>query len=76
VQSENRVLTRGKGSFISGTLKGLAEYYGFSLNRLQFAFLFLFFCGVGLPIYIALWISIPSYSQREKLLNNLQRQSE
>jgi len=76
MQSENKLLTRAKGSFISGTLKGLSEYYGFSINRLQFAFLFLFFCGVGLPIYIALWISIPSYSQREKLLKELQIQQE
>jgi phage shock protein PspC (stress-responsive transcriptional regulator) len=50
VQSENKVLTRAKGSFISGALKGLSEYYSFSINRLQFTFIFIFFCGIGLSI--------------------------
>ncbi len=50
MQSENKVLIRTKGSLISGALKGLSKYYGFNINRLQFAFLFLFFCGFGLTI--------------------------
>lgn len=71
MQSEKRVLTRTKHGLITGTLRGLAEYYGLNLNGLQFVFLIAAFCGVGLVLYFVLWVSIPSYSQREKLIESI-----
>ena len=71
MDSNNKVLTRAEHGFISGTLRGLADYYGLNLNGLQFVFLIAGFFGIGLLIYALLWVSLPSYSQREILLRNL-----
>ncbi len=76
MQSDIKVLTKSKHGLVSGTLRGLADYYSLNLNGLQFVFLIAAFFGVGLVLYFVLWISIPSYSQREALLNDLQSRQE
>ncbi|WP_372870864.1 PspC domain-containing protein [Shewanella sp.] len=76
MQSNIKVLTKSKHGLVSGTLRGLADYYGLNLNGLQFVFLIAAFFGVGLVLYFVLWISIPSYSQRAILLNDLQSKQE
>jgi phage shock protein PspC (stress-responsive transcriptional regulator) len=64
-----KVLTRSQHGMITGTLRGFADYYDIELNRLQLLFILAtFFGGIGLVAYIALFFSIPSYSQREALL--------
>ncbi len=65
----NKVLTRTKHGIISGTLAGFAEYYGLRKSRLRLVFFILAFTGVGVLFYFLLWISIPSYSQRETFLD-------
>ena len=64
----DKVLTRSKNGTISGTLGGIAEYFGLRRGRLQFVFIVLAFMGGGFLLYFILWVSIPSYSQRAKLL--------
>jgi phage shock protein PspC (stress-responsive transcriptional regulator) len=76
MQSDNKVLTKSKHGLFSGTLRGLADYYSLNLNGLQFVFLIAAFFGIGLVLYFVLWISIPNYSQRKALLNNLQSKQE
>jgi phage shock protein PspC (stress-responsive transcriptional regulator) len=71
VKSNIKVLTKSKHGLVSGTLRGFADYYGLNLNRLQFVFLLAALFGVGFVLYFALWISIPNYSQKETLLNDL-----
>ncbi len=68
MDSSLKVLTRAKHGLISGSLSGLADYYGLSRGKLQFLFLLFFFFGFGVVLYIILWVSIPSYEQRETLL--------
>lgn len=70
MSSELKVLTKSKHGLISGTLRGLADYYSLNLNGLQLLFLIAGFCGVGIIIYFILWLSIPNYSQRAILLAN------
>ena len=76
MQSNIKVLTKSKHGLVSGTLRGLADYYSLNLNGLQFFFLIAAFFGVGLVLYFVLWISIPNYSQREALLHGLQSKHE
>ena len=76
MQSDNKVLTKSKHGLVSGTLRGLADYYSLNLNGLQFVFLIAAFFGFGLVLYFVLWISIPNYYQRKALLNNLQSKQE
>jgi len=76
VPSESKVLTKSKHGLVSGTLRGLADYYNLNLNGLQFVFLIAGFFGVGVILYFVLWISIPNYSQREVLLNDLHSKQE
>lgn len=76
MQSNIKVLTKSKHGLISGTLRGLADYYSLNLNGLQFVFLIAAFFGVGLVLYFVLWISIPSYSHRDVLLKELQSKQE
>ena len=76
MQSNSKVLTKSKHGLVSGTLRGLADYYSLNLNGLQFVFLIAAFFGVGLILYFVLWISIPNYSQRDILLNELQSKQE
>lgn len=64
-----RVLTRAKHGVVSGTLAGFAEYYNLNLAGLRFVFLVtLLFGGLGLIFYIVLRLSIPAYSERERLI--------
>lgn len=74
--SKDRVLTRSNNGFISGTLKGLANYYGLRLGRLRLFFVILLFFGIGLFLYLALWACIPSYAQRDYLLEKLRTQQD
>lgn len=76
MKSNTKVLTKSKHGLVSGTLRGLADYYSLNLNGLQFVFLIAAFFGVGFVLYFVLWISIPSFSQRETLLNDLQIREE
>lgn len=43
----DKVLTRSKNGVISGTLGGIAEYFGLRRGRLQFVFIVLAFMGEG-----------------------------
>ena len=76
MQSDSKVLTKSKHGLVSGTLRGLADYYSLNLNGLQLVFIIAVFFGIGLVLYFVLWISIPSYSQKEALLNELQSKQE
>lgn len=69
---EHRVLTRSKHGLVSGTLRGMANYYHLNLNGLQLVFLIAAIFGFGFVIYLVLWMSIPAYSKREKLLREAQ----
>jgi len=73
MKQKGSVLTRSKHGIISGTLSGLAKHFGISKSRLRFVFLLLAFIGIGFIFYFVLWISIPSYAQRELLLAKLDR---
>jgi phage shock protein C len=46
---------------IAGVCAGLADYFGVDVTivRLVFALLFLLPHGIGLPLYIILWIVMP-----------------
>lgn len=76
MESNIKVLTRSKHGLVSGTLRGLADYYSFNLNGLQFVFLIAAFFGIGFVLYFVLWVSIPSYSKRAGLLNELKSNQE
>lgn len=69
-----KILTRLNNGYVSGTLKGLADYYGLRLGRLRLFFVLMMFCGVGIFIYFVLWLCIPSYSQRSYLLEKRRQQ--
>lgn len=69
--TETKVLTRSKHGLLSGTLRGFADYYNLNLGGLQLVFIILAFTGFGLILYLVLWMSIPSYSKREELLNEI-----
>ena len=69
---EHRVLTRSKHGLVSGTLRGMANYYHLNLNGLQLVFLIAALFGFGLVIYLVLWMSIPAYSKRQTLLQAAQ----
>lgn len=69
---EHRVLTRSKHGLVSGTLRGMANYYHLNLNGLQLVFLIAAFLGFGFVIYLVLWMSIHAYSKREELLQAAQ----
>jgi len=68
MHSDIKVLTKSQHGLISGTLRGLADYYGLKLNRLQLVFIISAFFGVGFVFYFILWVSLPSYTQRETLI--------
>lgn len=68
MDTDNKVLTRAKHGVISGTLAGFADYYNLNCSGLRFVFFILLFCGFGFIMYLVLWMSIPRYSAREKLL--------
>lgn len=68
MQPYTKVLTKSKHGVITGTLRGMADYYNLNLNGLQFVFLISAFFGVGFILYFVLCISIPSYAKREALL--------
>ncbi|WP_157813541.1 PspC domain-containing protein [Pseudoalteromonas spongiae] len=76
MESNRKVLTRAKHGSVTGTLRGLADYYCLNLNGLQFVFLIAALFGVGFLIYFALWLSIPSYSQRAVFLQELESKKE
>ena len=71
MKQNGKVLTKSKHGIVSGTLSGLAKHFGIRRGRLQFVFLILGFMGIGFVFYFVLWISIPNYSQRAELLQNL-----
>lgn len=73
---EHRVLTRSKHGLVSGTLRGMANYYHLNFNGLQLVFLIAAFLGFGFVIYLVLWMSIPAYSKREELLQAAQARSQ
>ena len=54
-------LTRSRDNrMIAGICAGFAQHYGWDLNLTRiFTFLLIFFTGVGLLVYLALWIIIP-----------------
>ena len=70
----HKVLTRSKHGLVSGTLSGLADHFGIRKGRLQLVFLFLAFVGIGFVFYFVLWASIPSYAQRDLLLEKLENE--
>jgi len=76
MDKEQSVLTRSKHGLLTGTLRGLANYYGLSLNKLQLVFVILGFMGIGFVFYFVLWVSVPSYSQRAYLLQELRAKQE
>ena len=76
MNSNKKVLTRSKHGLITGTLRGFADYYDLNLTKLQFVFVIFALFGIGFVIYFVLWISIPSYSQRELLLADLEKRNE
>lgn len=76
MNSKKKVLTRSKHGLITGTLRGFADYYDLNLTKLQFVFVISALFGIGFVIYFVLWISIPSYSQRELLLADLEKRNE
>lgn len=76
MKSKTRVLTRSKHGLVTGTLRGFADYYGLSLTKLQLVFLIAACFGVGLVAYFALWLSIPGYSQRARLLQELEAEQQ
>ncbi len=60
-QPEKRRLYRSHDRVIGGVCAGLAEYFGFNLTALRIiVFLFTFFGGLSLWVYIILWILIPN----------------
>ncbi len=69
--SNIKVLTRSNKGLITGTLTGLAEHFGLNKSKLQLVFVILAFMGVGFMVYFILWISIPSYDQRDGLTQDL-----
>ena len=72
MDNNEQVLTRTKHGIVSGTLGGIAEYFGIRKGRLRFVFLILGFFGIGFIFYFILWLSIPSYAQRISLLAELE----
>lgn len=76
MQSNIKVLTKSKQGLVSGTLSGLADYYSLNQHGLQFVFFIAAFFGIGLVLYFVLWISIPNYSQRAALIDDLHRRQE
>ena len=52
----------------------MASYYHLNLNGLQLVFLIAAFFGIGFVFYAVLWLSIPSYTRREALLQKARAQ--
>ncbi|GHF98036.1 PspC domain-containing protein [Thalassotalea marina] len=75
MQPYTKVLTKSKHGLVTGTLRGMADYYNLNLAGLQFVFLIAAFFGVGIILYVVLCISIPSYKDRAALLKERQNQS-
>jgi phage shock protein C len=45
---------------IAGLCAGFAQHYGWDLNLTRIVtFLIIFFTGIGLLVYLALWVIIP-----------------
>lgn len=70
MESNERVLTRARDGMITGTLKGLADYYGLKLDALRLFFTITAFFGIGVVAYFVLWVCLPSYSQRNILISS------
>lgn len=66
---EEKVLTRAKHGFLTGTLAGFADYYNLSVSGLKLVFIILTLCGgMGIIFYLVLRLSIPAYTERPRLL--------
>jgi phage shock protein C len=54
-------LTRSRENrMIAGLCAGFAQHYGWDLNLTRIlTFLIIFFTGIGLLVYLALWVIIP-----------------
>ncbi len=60
-QPEKQRLYRSRDRVIGGVCAGLAEYFGINLTALRIiVFLFTFFGGLSLWLYLVLWILIPN----------------
>ena len=57
---EEKRITRSKNKMLAGVCAGLAEYFNIDpvLMRVAFALVGLF-GGIGVPLYIILWIVMP-----------------
>lgn len=63
--SANRRLLRTYPRVVAGVCAGLAEYFGLDTTLVRvITALLLIFGGVGLWVYIVLWIVIPSAPRR------------
>lgn len=76
METEAKVLTRSKHGLLTGSLRGLADYYGLNLNKLQLVFVVLGVFGIGFVFYFVLWVSLPSYSQRAYLLQEMRERQQ
>ncbi len=67
--SQRRLYRDSVRSYIAGVCSGLAEYFGTDPIVIRIIFLFLLlFKGVGLILYIILWIAVPkAITPRQKL---------
>lgn len=55
-------------SILGGVCSGLAAYFDLNKNRVRIAALVLFiFAGVGLILYVAMWILVPAATTRVEL---------
>ena len=45
---------------VAGVAGGLAEHYGWDPTLVRLAFVAAIFMGWGLPVYVVLWIVLPS----------------
>lgn len=61
--SENRLTRSGSDKIVAGVCGGLAEYLGIESVYVRLAFIVLLFAsGIGIPIYILLWVVMPEGS--------------
>lgn len=58
--SDNRLTRSGSDKIVAGVCGGLAEYLQIESVYVRLAFVLLFFAtGIGIPIYVLLWIVMP-----------------
>ncbi len=62
IPSDKSVLRRSNDKYIAGVCGGVAEYFGWSVDRLRIVYLCLSLLSAGFPggfLYLVLWFLMP-----------------